>query len=92
MGAFKTQDIAKTKPLSPITLHDLQNEALHLFCWCNRCGHNAELAIDPFITKLGLHFPVPEIGRHMKCSQCQANDIATRPAWPRHGGQLARHS
>jgi hypothetical protein len=28
----------------------------------------------------------------MRCTSCEARDIATRPAWPRHGGgQIARH-
>ena len=91
MGAFKKETIQKSEPLNPICLSDLQAENLKLFCWCNRCGHNAELGLSVFIERLGLHYPVPEIGRHMRCTKCKVNDIATRPAWPSYGGQMARH-
>ena len=91
MGAFKKEAIKRSEPVNPTRLSDLADENLKLFCWCNRCGHNAEIAIDIFIKRLGAQFPVPEVGRHMKCTKCAANDIATRPAWPSYGGQLARH-
>lgn len=91
MGAFKTQSIAKTEPIEPTTLRDLQDEGLHVFCWCNRCGHNAEVPTPHFIDKCGLDYPVPELGRFMRCKKCHTNDIATRPAWPAYGGQMARH-
>ena len=92
MGAFKTETTAQSEPITPITLQDLHDEGLAVFCWCNRCGHNAELGLAVFIQKFGTHYPVPELGRGMRCKNCQANDIATRPAWPSYGGQMARHS
>ena len=92
MGRYKSLDTAKTEPTHPATLADIQQDGLLVFCWCNRCGHNA--AIDPttLITTLGPLYPVPEIGHHMRCSACQTRDIATRPHWPAHGGQMARHA
>jgi hypothetical protein len=28
----------------------------------------------------------------MRCTACEARDVATRPAWPHHGGgAIARH-
>lgn len=92
MGAFKNQDIQRTEPLTPVTLGDLVSENLDVFCWCNRCGHNAELGVAPLIAGLGAHFPVPELGSRMRCTACEARDVATRPAWPHHGGgAIARH-
>ena len=91
MGGFKSQSLEKTEPVNPTLLRDLQEEGLNVFCWCNRCGHNAEVALDVFIKRFGASYPVPELGHAMRCKQCQANDIATRPAWPSYGGQIARH-
>ena len=35
---------------------------------------------------------LPELGGRMRCTSCDARDVATRPAWPRHGGgQIARY-
>ena len=91
MGAFKTESTQKSEPISPTMLGDLQKEGLNIFCWCNRCGHNAEVGLAIFIKRFGLNYPVPELGQIMRCKKCQANDIATRPAWPSYGGQMARH-
>ena len=97
MGAFKTESTAQSEPLNPVTLQDLHDEGLAVFCWCNRCGHNAEMGIAVFIQKFGAAYPVPELGRVMRCKNCQAhnrpaNNIATRPAWPSYGGQMAKHT
>lgn len=92
MGAFKTETTAKSEPSAPTLLEDLQSEGLDVFCWCNRCGHNKEVALSVFLKRFGAHYPVPELGRFMRCKNCNANDIATRPAWPSYGGQIARHN
>ncbi|MGC6518162.1 MAG: hypothetical protein ACON49_09095 [Candidatus Puniceispirillaceae bacterium] len=91
MGAFKAKSIATTEPVNPTVLADLEKEGLAVFCWCNRCGHNAEVGLSVFIRRFGAQYPVPELGRSMRCKKCHANDIATRPAWPSYGGQMARH-
>jgi hypothetical protein len=72
------------------TLGDLAEAGIGIFCWCNRCGHNAVLAVAPLIAELGPAFPVPEIGARTRCSGCGSKDVATRPDWPTMG-QVARH-
>jgi len=72
------------------SLGDLVRAGIGVFCWCNRCGHNAEAATAMLSQQLGPAFPVPEIGTKMRCSSCGSKDIATRPAWPSRG-QIARH-
>ncbi len=91
MGLYKSQDIINSEPLQPATLADMIEDGLLIFCWCNRCGHNAKIDPKPLSEKLSTAYPVPEIGQHMRCSACQTRDIATRPNWPTHGGQIARH-
>ena len=92
MGWHKRQHSALDEPKNPTTLADMIHEGLSIFCWCNRCGHNSNIDPVPLVTTLGPLFPVPELGGRMRCSLCQARDIATRPAWPSHGGgQIARH-
>ena len=91
MGAFKERQLKQSEQLKPMTLAQLDEQALLVFCWCNRCGHNAEVPTAPLISRLGPLFPVPELGIHMRCSHCGKKDVATRPAWPAYGGQIARH-
>ncbi|MGC6411243.1 MAG: hypothetical protein ACON4F_00265 [Candidatus Puniceispirillaceae bacterium] len=91
MGKLKAHALSADKPANPVTLSDLSQEGLAVFCWCNRCSHHAEVPTAPLIEKLGAFYPVPELGQVMRCSQCQTGDITTRPAWPAYGGQMARH-
>ena len=92
MGGFKNQGVKHGEPRNSTTLADLAGENIGVFCWCNRCNHNAELATSSLIDSLGPLFPVPELGSLMRCSACNARDVATRPAWPSYGGgAIARH-
>ncbi len=72
------------------TLGELAAEGVEVFCWCNRCSHNAAVDTGVLIGELGPAFPVPEIGTRMRCSGCGSKDVATRPAWPSLG-PVARH-
>ena len=71
-------------------LGELAEAGIEVFCWCNRCGHNAVMETARLIGELGPDFPVPEVGARMRCSGCAGKDIATRPAWPGLG-QVTRH-
>ncbi len=73
------------------TLGDITGRKIDVFCWCNRCAHNAILESRHLLPQLGPAYPVPEIGARMRCSSCGSKDIATRPAWPSLG-PVARHS
>jgi hypothetical protein len=68
--------------LGAATLGELAADGLGVFCWCNRCGHNAVLKIGRLVDELGAGFPVPEVGSRLRCTGCGGKDIATRPAWP----------
>jgi len=92
MGRFKRRQInEQDRQQQPACLADLARAGIGVFCWCNRCGHNAEAATAMLVAQLGPHFPVPEVGGRMRCSACGSKDVATRPAWPSQG-QTARHS
>ena len=43
MGAFKRRVTESHDPANPTTLGDLAKDGLRVFCWCHRCGHNAEI-------------------------------------------------
>ncbi len=91
MAGFKRRELAeRDRRLGAATLADLAGQGVAVFCWCNRCGHNAELATETLIARLGSDFPVPEAGTRLRCSACQGKDVATRPAWPSLG-QVTRH-
>lgn len=72
------------------TLGELAAQGVDVFCWCNRCSHNAVVATARLVAELGPALPVPEVGAHMRCTGCASKDVATRPAWPSLG-QVARH-
>ena len=76
MAGFKRKLLAaEDRHLKGITLAELADAKVDVFCWCNRCSHNAVLAAASLLAELGPDFPVPE---------------ATRPAWPSLG-PVARH-
>lgn len=77
--------------LGAILLGELVVAGVDVFCWCNRCGHNAVLETARLVAELGPNQAVPEIGARLRCSGCSGKDIATRPAWPSLG-QVTRHN
>ena len=92
MGRLKHQAMAKRdEALTATRIGDLLPRRIAVFCWCNRCGHNAVVDSGHLAAELGPALPVPDIGVHMRCSGCGSKDVATRPDWPSLG-QVARHS
>ncbi|MBM3560387.1 MAG: hypothetical protein FJX53_11035 [Alphaproteobacteria bacterium] len=77
--------------LQATTVGDLAHRGIAVFCWCNRCSHNAALPAATLVAKLGPHFPVPEVGGKLRCTSCGARDVASRPEWPSLG-KVAGHS
>ena len=47
-------------------LGDLARAGVEVFCWCNRCGHNAVVETAGLIAELGPGYPVPEVGARMR--------------------------
>lgn len=91
MGRIKENSIADAdERRRPVSLGQLAQKKIGIFCWCNRCTHNAVVDASQLMAQLGPAVPVPELGGYMRCSGCGAKDIATRPAWPSLG-QVSRH-
>jgi hypothetical protein len=91
MGRMKQDHLAEEERRRRATvLGELRQEQVGIFCWCNRCGHNAIMPANVLIAQLGPDFPVPDVGAHLRCSGCGSKDIAARPAWPSLG-QVTRH-
>jgi hypothetical protein len=71
----------------PVTLGDLVREDKLLWVYCCECGHERD--VTPATVPLPHETPVPEIRKHMKCSNCGSRKIDTRPElYP--GGVVAR--
>lgn len=86
MGGIKRQGLLKEERRhQPATLADLRSQGVEVFCWCNRCSHNAIIELAALLPLLGPHCPVPEIGARLVCSACGSKDVATRPAWKGRG-------
>lgn len=89
--AIDAQERRQARASVPTTVGELAAAGIDVFCWCNRCAHNAQVAADRLAAELGPTLPVPEVGARMRCSGCGSKDVATRPAWPSLG-QVARHT
>ena len=91
MGQYKRRYIeAEDARRRATRLGEILQAGVDVFCWCNRCGHNATIPSARLVAELGPTFAVPEIGSRMRCSGCGSKDVAARPDWPSLG-QVARH-
>lgn len=91
MAALKRRwQNARERKISAITVGELADRRVGVFCWCNRCAHHAVLETPMLAAQFGPAMPVPEVGARLRCSGCGAKDIATRPDWPSLG-RVARH-
>ena len=82
MGGFKRRQVTDTERRRPAaTLAEMAEQGLDVFCWCNRCRHNAVVSTVRLLRQLGPATPVPEVGARLRCTGCGGRDIATRPAW-----------
>jgi hypothetical protein len=91
MAALKRRQIENDeRRRKAASLGDIATQSVDVFCWCNRCAHNAVLETAQLIAELGPDYPVPEVGARLRCSSCGCKDVATRPAWPSLG-HVARH-
>lgn len=75
----------------PITLGELAEGGIDLFCWCDRCHHNAVLHLDRLLREFGRRQAIPALANHLRCSRCNGKAVSLRPAWPSLG-QVTRHS
>jgi hypothetical protein len=73
------------------TLAQMAGQGVAILCWCNHCGHNAELPADALTARLGGGMPVPKVGAHLRCRECGGKAVETRPAW-RGIGEVTFHS
>ncbi|MFO0998336.1 MAG: hypothetical protein U1F33_16770 [Alphaproteobacteria bacterium] len=74
----------------PVTIGELAEEGLSVFCWCNDCSHNAIIEAFLLCRRVDAQTTVARLARHLRCGGCGGTNIATRPAWPSLG-QVTRH-
>jgi len=48
-----------------------------LWVYCRDCGHERD--VNPANVPLPGDTPVPDVGKHMRCSVCQSKNIDTTP-------------
>jgi hypothetical protein len=61
----------------PVTLGDLIRDDKLLWVYCRDCCHERD--VNPANVSLPGDTPVPEVGKRMRCSVCQSNNIDTTP-------------
>ena len=67
--------------IGPARLGDISAAGLDIFGYCNSCHRNRVIDSGGLLVRLGPSYPVPKIGRRMKCQDCGGQDIYTRPNW-----------
>ncbi|MEQ8604571.1 MAG: hypothetical protein RIB45_14750 [Marivibrio sp.] len=91
MGRIKRQAIEREEATRRrAVLGDLIVYGADVFCWCNRCGHNAVLELEAMLARFGPAQEVPGLSAHLRCGGCGSKDVATRPNWPSLG-QVTHH-
>jgi hypothetical protein len=63
--------------MEPVRLADLIAEDKLLWVYCRRCGHERD--VKPATVPLPPETPVPDVGKHMKCSLFGSRKIDTKP-------------
>jgi hypothetical protein len=62
----------------PMTLRNMrENGPRAVTAKCEACGHEADVNVDA----LPASVLVPDAGRYLRCSRCNARRVSTRPAW-----------
>lgn len=61
----------------PVTLADLSRDDRLMWTYCRDCGREKDL--DPSTIPLPGDYPVPLVGKRMKCTRCGSRKIDTKP-------------
>ncbi len=61
----------------PVTLADMVREGKQLWGYCADCC--LERDVDPAALPLPPTFPVPDVGKRMRCSRCGGRRVSIRP-------------
>lgn len=70
--------VPKEEPVnSPVTLGHLVADGKLLWVCCRGCGRERD--VNPSTVLLPATTPVPDVGKHMRCSQCGSRDVKTKP-------------
>jgi hypothetical protein len=69
--------VSRTFQTGPVRLGDLIAERKLLWGCCTTCCRERDL--DPATIPLPQDYPVPDVGKRMKCSSCGSRKIDTRP-------------
>lgn len=68
---------------NPLTLGTMAMKGMDIWVRCGSCGHTAVLAITVFIRRLGADCAYLGVRNKLRCSECGARDVDTRPHSPR---------
>ncbi len=63
--------------MNPVTLSDLTRDNRLMWTYCRDCGRERDL--DPSSIPLPSDYPVPKVGKRMRCTRCGSRQIETKP-------------
>ncbi len=61
----------------PVTIADLMRDRRLLWVYCRECGRERD--VDPSTLTLPGDYPVPDVGKRMRCTACGSRKVHTAP-------------
>jgi hypothetical protein len=61
----------------PVTIGDLARDRRLLWVYCRECGRERD--VPPATLPLPGEYPVPDVGKRMRCTACGSRKIHTAP-------------
>ena len=59
-----------------------ENRVAAVWCWYEKCRHNATLGLAELIERLGANLPFPAVKTRLRCGRCGSGQVFARPDWP----------
>jgi len=67
--------------MAAVPLQFLIDEGMRLLAHCLKCGRCVPVDVAPIAAKFGADFPIPHVGKRMRCTRCGSRLVDTMPYW-----------
>jgi len=64
---------------TPATLQNVLDHNNRIHICCDQCGHGKLVSLIDLVDRFGADYPVPDLGRHFTCAECEQVDGIKRP-------------
>ena len=68
-----------SKTYVPATLQNVLDHNNRIHICCDVCGHGKLVSLIDLVERFGPDYPVPDLGQHFTCAECEQVDGIKRP-------------